>query len=296
MKLSIYDLERRIEGTDMADRIFIEDALGGTFTIPDGELEPDHLYSVQITTDILYASGTNPSGSSRAGAIRSRSRAFFDFSTGPLPDVLPDDAPLFLPSVEVGGPQPIFNFDNAVLADAIAFYDPLVAVGYDFAIGEGDPLFGSVLLPDVGDGLFEVLVPDGEGFAALATIAAGEAFDLGGVAAFRVAEIEAEAGLDPEDATAFVTGLSFVADGQFTGTMTPITAEVAPIPLPAEGPLMAAALGALAAARDAEAPASPAPRRTRSAAVVHLELDRVRAMLEGVDLLPLERHVALDLV
>jgi hypothetical protein len=37
-------------------------------------------------------------------------------------------------------------------------------------------------------------------------------------------------GVDPNDPTAFVLGLSFVADGNFTGTMTPITFEVAAVP------------------------------------------------------------------
>jgi PEP-CTERM motif len=51
---------------------------------------------------------------------------------------------------------------------------------------------------------------------------------------FRVLGIETSAGLDPNDPTAFVTGLSFTGAGQFTGTMTPFTAEApAPVPEPA---------------------------------------------------------------
>ena len=34
--------------------------------------------------------------------------------------------------------------------------------------------------------------------------------------------IETSAGLNPQDATAFITGLTFVSEGSFTGTMTPI--------------------------------------------------------------------------
>jgi hypothetical protein len=48
----------------------------------------------------------------------------------------------------------------------------------------------------------------------------------GGVSRFRILGIEVEAGLDPLNVTAFVTGLTFVADGQLTGTMTPLTVEV----------------------------------------------------------------------
>jgi hypothetical protein len=46
------------------------------------------------------------------------------------------------------------------------------------------------------------------------------------VSRFRILGIEVEAGLDPLNVTAFVTGLTFVADGQLTGTMTPLTVEV----------------------------------------------------------------------
>jgi hypothetical protein len=32
--------------------------------------------------------------------------------------------------------------------------------------------------------------------------------------------------LDPNNVTAFITGLTFIADGDFTGTMTPLITEV----------------------------------------------------------------------
>jgi hypothetical protein len=32
--------------------------------------------------------------------------------------------------------------------------------------------------------------------------------------------------LDPDNVTAFITGLTFVRSGDFTGTMTPLTVEV----------------------------------------------------------------------
>ena len=47
------------------------------------------------------------------------------------------------------------------------------------------------------------------------------AFAAGGVDRFRILGIEALAALDPNDAVAFVTGLTFTDDGRFTGTMTP---------------------------------------------------------------------------
>ncbi|MEM7253372.1 MAG: hypothetical protein AAF493_18300 [Pseudomonadota bacterium] len=49
-----------------------------------------------------------------------------------------------------------------------------------------------------------------------------------GLERFRILGIETSVGLDPFDTTAFVTGLAVVDDGQFTGTMTPITVSVVP--------------------------------------------------------------------
>jgi hypothetical protein len=49
-------------------------------------------------------------------------------------------------------------------------------------------------------------------------------------------------GLDPADTTAFITGLTFVGDGSFTGTQTPITEEVAAAPEPGSIALLASSL------------------------------------------------------
>ena len=71
-------------------------------------------------------------------------------------------------------------------------------------------------------------------------LAAGQTFDfltngfLNGVSEFEITGIDPAAGLSPTDVTAFVTGLTFVADGSFTGTMQPIAAAVA-VPGPIAG-------------------------------------------------------------
>jgi hypothetical protein len=49
---------------------------------------------------------------------------------------------------------------------------------------------------------------------------------LAPVSAFEVTGINPSAHLDPGNALAFVTGLTFVTNGSFTGTMTPLTASV----------------------------------------------------------------------
>ena len=48
-------------------------------------------------------------------------------------------------------------------------------------------------------------------------------FPTGGVDEFTVTEIDPAADVDPTNALAFITGLTFVSDGPFTGTMTTMT-------------------------------------------------------------------------
>ena len=91
-------------------------------------------------------------------------------------------------------------------------------------MGKGDPLFASVRLPiGIGDSRYTVKVR-----GSFFDLAGGELLDFrangfpDGVDGFRVGCIEVSAGLDPADAEAFPTEVTFVAAGQFTGTMKPM--------------------------------------------------------------------------
>lgn len=181
-----------------------------------------------LSSDLLLEMNRNYSASvvvglfGESGAMITRSNYFFNFNikSGDVPTV-------FLPMI---GEDGTFHFDVAVTEGEIIFIDPEVAVGYDYAVGFGNPNFASVLLPEVGDNLFDLYLFDGSAFVFEAVLEAGEEyfFEPGGVDIFRIQGIETWAGLDPADPIAFVTGLTFVADGVFTGTMTPITATQQP--------------------------------------------------------------------
>jgi uncharacterized protein (TIGR03382 family) len=75
-----------------------------------------------------------------------------------------------------------------------------------------------------------------------------EVFNFGpdGVSRFRVLGIETSAGLNPNSTTAFITGLTFVGSGLFTGTQTPISVD---LKVPAPPTLALAGLALLAALR-----------------------------------------------
>lgn len=104
------------------------------------------------------------------------------------------------------------------------FLDPWISIGYDFKVGEGDPLFSSVLLPDIGDGFFDLYYLIDDEWVYQTKIEGGTEYFFGaeGVEMFRISGVEESLGLDPQDATAFVTGIRFNGEGHFTGGMTPI--------------------------------------------------------------------------
>jgi hypothetical protein len=184
-----------------------------TYTVPVGVLQADTDYWVNIHLEERRTEGT----------LLSRSRAIFPFraSTQDFTE------PIILPFV---GPDQIFRFSTSVMEDVMIFIDPPLAIGYDYATGPGDPNFKSVRLPEVADNLYDLYLWRKNAYAFYSTIAANVDVDLaaivpGGVDRFRILGIEPSAGLDPRDPTAFITGLSFVSTGRFTGTMTPIVDE-----------------------------------------------------------------------
>ncbi len=232
----IWDLQRIIGQAGLGplpDMIYLRryESPVTTFTLPF-DLVQHHAYSFEVDAVV-----TRGSGSEGPWDVLSQSRSFFDLTPMP-PDAPPN---VYLPTV-TPGPIPVYTFHADVVEGQQIFIDPLVAVGYDYMIGNGDPWFASVTMPaGVQTDPFDLYLFDGTDYYLKQQLGGGETFtfDPGGVDRFRILGIDPEVGLDPLDSTAFITGLTFAGSGQFTGTMTPITFWV---PEPATSILLAVSL------------------------------------------------------
>lgn len=114
--------------------------------------------------------------------------------------------------------------------NAPLWFDPAIAIGYDYQVDSGPNISGIELPGGFGDDMFDVYYFD-EGlndFVFAATVGDLEPLDLTtydseGFSRIRVLGIEEEAMLDPEDTLAFPTGLTFLSEGQVELTMTALT-------------------------------------------------------------------------
>lgn len=200
----------------------------------------------QVLT-ISGAAQTIPEGINNAGQI---SGFYIDMAGGTHGFI---GSPASLPvGTTVGG---AFVFNVTVIANVPIFIDPIVAAGYSYATGAGDPNFATVELPiGIGDSLYTLSVGGLEFL-----LAGGDVFDfrnhgfLAGVDTFSISGIELSAGLDPTNPNAFITQISFVSSGRFTGTQTPLLANTS-VPEPETIGLMGiAALIALSSRRSGRA-------------------------------------------
>jgi hypothetical protein len=155
-----------------------------------------------------------------------------------------------LPNVAAPGDGFGFKFDAT--AGQTVYVDPQAAIGYDYILGAGSPLITEAVLPDTPGSHYEIFAltdlvdplpvsfVDGPGvetvdFTALAGYA-------GGIDGFRLLGINPADGIDPTDATGFVTGLTFAGSGPVS-----LTQQALATPEPGAWALMLLGFGGLGA-------------------------------------------------
>jgi hypothetical protein len=182
---------------------------------PTVSLNPNGNYTLNVQLIQTRDGGPLPPNTNNSD-ILTRSNSYFAFTR---PTVNPQPT-TFLPQIGANGN---FNFNiTSVPANTTILIDPPVATGYDYSIGPNDPNFASVTLPQTGGGNFTVTYSLG-GQTTSSSVGAGTPFNFpsGGVRSFTVTGIDPNASVDPTNGGAFVTGVSLVSNGTFTGTMIP---------------------------------------------------------------------------
>lgn len=124
-----------------------------------------------------------------------------------------------------------YSFDvSGVGSGTVTYLGPLNATGYQYQTGRGNPNFASVVLPILFDASNSYVLSSCGG-KSLGTIAGGQTYSFGsaGVSCFDVTGIT---GVAAANASALVTGVTFVASGNFTGTAGPIPHSASGVPEP----------------------------------------------------------------
>jgi hypothetical protein len=187
------------------------------------KLDPTHQYTIEVrliqTKDGQDFIAGQPI--ERAGAesrVAAMSSMYADFRA------LPQNSPaVSLPVTLANGS---YQFNMTVEPGKTYYLDPTVATGYVYKTNPGDPNFASVTLPAIQSTPFHLSFMSGGSL--ISEYLMGNLlflFPNGGVDWFLVDGIDPALGLDPSNATAFITGVTFVGAGAFTGTQTPITTE-----------------------------------------------------------------------
>lgn len=203
--------------------------------------------------DLQNVSPNNVFGNPSSGVISNdnvltRSRSLFDFTAT---NSLGSASTVAIPMVRNDLGQVVYQFNQTITPDpqtgvSTLTIDPTVATGYLYQAGAGDPNFTSFTVPTVGNGAYHLFLLEGGQYVDVGSVHGGTTYSFSqwgfanGVSSFEIQGIDPSAGLDPNNATAFATTLTFASGGTFTGTMTPIAT-----PLPAAAWLMLTGLGGL---------------------------------------------------
>lgn len=190
----------------------------------------------------LLGSGTsNVLTLNQRSNINKPGRWYFPFRDGAAPGTTREN-PL-LPDVQEDG----WHFQyTTTQVEEIVWSDPEVVFGYDYSV-ENDINFRSFILPVLGDNSYELWLGDASNPVYIADIIGGSEYffsDLGfdsGVDFFRIQDVDLDLGIDPNDVTAFVTGLTFMEAGQLQWVQSPLSIDTDQ-PTPVNEPKISAVL------------------------------------------------------
>ncbi|GGI33444.1 hypothetical protein GCM10010987_74420 [Bradyrhizobium guangdongense] len=207
-----------VVSTNLSPSITSYSVTPSDFTIPGTSLQSNTQYTIEINAlQTRNGSSTNLLN----GNVQALSRVYSNFQI--LPNGTP---PVNLPTTTVSNGQITYGFNLTVAPGVTYNIDPASAIGYIFRTGLGDPNFASVTLPTGNSGLYELLLWNGTSWAFDANLAGGQLFNFGGTGVSEFEVLGINPGLDPNNPVAFITALTFEGAGNFTGTMTPVTAAV----------------------------------------------------------------------
>ncbi|MFK7822106.1 MAG: GEVED domain-containing protein, partial [Planctomycetaceae bacterium] len=147
----------------------------------------------------------------------------------PLPPS-PIPNPFFPPPPPCGSCSSLSDGDGDGFSQR-KWWDPALAIGYDYEISFGPNFLEATLPATFGDGEYTITFDTPEG-KVTSTVVGGVPFDftangaVNGVDSFRVLGIELEDAVDVEDPMGFPTQLGFINDDPFEFTMTGIPDRV----------------------------------------------------------------------
>jgi len=124
-----------------------------------------------------------------------------------------------------------FEFTFTPTPNVPTFIDPIIAVGYDYTVTSGTNLITSAIFPVLAgdtDGYEIYALGDITPGGLLGTVLGGQTFTFATpVKGFSLRDIEETLNLDPDNPTAFVTGLTFATGDALTMSQTPVTVTTA---------------------------------------------------------------------
>ncbi|KTF68670.1 hypothetical protein ATB93_13170 [Sphingomonas sp. WG] len=208
-------------------------AASESFTFTGAYIQAD----VQLM--LKFALPANVSLSSSSGTIPTLS----------IPGYTPTEAAMPTSITSNGG----FQFDFVAVEGEMLYFDPEVAVGYDYEVSSGSPNILAAIFPTITGDLdgYDIYALSDLNNPLFTGVMGGQLIDFtslagfgSGISGFALRGIDVGANLDPANTMAFVTGLTFAQSGVASLTQTPVTVSVGgAVPEPGAWAMMIAGFG-----------------------------------------------------